>query len=129
MNLLSKSFQLIYTLTFIIFILLYPVNSASFAKSDNWQQVASTEDRRQFIDTETIIYDSKGILSVFTRYSDINAEGNINLPSNSYLIKIDCQRRLYKQTNSNDKQSQAGKWLDSKDNKLIKQTIINSCTY
>ena len=96
------------------------------AESSNWVEVASNTDGIQFIDTKSINYDSKGILSVITRFSDIDPKTKEASNTNSYRIEINCEKRLIK---NNTTANKAIGWEKSSGNKLAKQVIIKSCSY
>ena len=98
-----------------------------FADEIKWKQVANTINEIQFIDSNSIKY-NKGILSLITKYSEINPEDGENITSDSYLLAIDCENRLYSRLPLNTELKQVKTWIKPSD-KLIKTTILNSCTY
>ena len=120
MNYLRK-FSLNLFSIFIVFIIYlnFPVILYS-SDLNNWQEVASSSSGIQFIDLNSIKY-KKGILTLLSKYSDVNPDDKSVLNSNIYRMEIDCDRRLFK--------DEKNKWRATIDNKLIKQTIINSCKY
>ena len=119
MNSLKQLFKLFTLFSFSLFLLLLSPYRAS-AIQPNWVEVASNSSAIQFIDTQSIQY-KKEILSLTTKYSEINPENQETLNENIYQIQIDCRNRLFKE--------QGEKWEKSVGNKLITETIINSCTY
>tara|TARA_Y100001968_G_scaffold332616_1_gene391487 strand:- start:2739 stop:3095 length:357 start_codon:yes stop_codon:yes gene_type:complete len=118
MNALKQLFKLV-TVSFVLFVLFLAPFRAISAQS-NWVEVASNSSAIQFIDTQSIQY-KKEILSVTTKYSEINPQNQETLNTNIYQIQIDCRNRLFKE--------QGEKWKKSVGNKLVTETIINSCTY
>ena len=90
------------------------------SQKNNWEKVASSSDRIQFIDPESIKY-KKGKLYVSAKVSNINTDTQVILNSKEYGMEIDCEKRLFKE--------QGEKWASSVGNKLITETIIKSCTY
>ncbi len=111
-----------------ILICLSPFNSLS-AQEINWVEIANTTDEKQFIDTNSIKYNNKGLLSVVTKYSEINPDDHNIIKTNSYLMAIDCEKRLFSNLPVNGELKQIKKWNNPINDKLIKTTILNSCSY
>tara|TARA_Y100001968_G_scaffold5292_1_gene4682 strand:+ start:7726 stop:8049 length:324 start_codon:yes stop_codon:yes gene_type:complete len=107
---------------------LSPFNSLS-AQEINWVEIANTTDEKQFIDTNSIKYNNKGLLSVVTKYSEINPDDHNIIKTNSYLMAIDCEKRLFSNLPVNGELKQIKKWNNPINDKLIKTTILNSCSY
>ena len=99
------------------------------AEEINWIEVANTNNQLQYIDVNSIKYNNKGFLSVMTKYSEINPEDQEIINTNSYLIAVDCENRLFSKLPVNGEPSQVKNWENPLNDKLIKKTIINSCTY
>ena len=95
----------------------------------NWTEVANTNNKIQFIDINTIKYNNKGLLSVLTKYSEVNPDDQNDINTSSYLIAIDCEKRLFSKLPSNGDINQVKNWTNPIDDKLIKQTILTSCSY
>ena len=114
------------------FIFILMILSSSFrlsAAEINWVEVAKNNNEIQLIDINSIKYNNKGLLSVLTKYSKINLEDQKIIASNSYLIAVDCDNRLFTKLPVNGDLSQVKHWEIPNNDKLIKKTIINSCTY
>ena len=114
-------------LCFISVLIFFSSYMRLFADEIKWKQVANTINEIQFIDSNSIKY-NKGILSLITKYSEINPEDGENITSDSYLLAIDCENRLYSRLPLNTELKQVKTWIKPSD-KLIKTTILNSCTY
>ena len=99
------------------------------AREINWVEVANVDNEIQFIDTDSIKYNNKGFLSVMTKYSEVNSTDQMIINSNSYLIAIDCENRLFSKIPENGELNQVKNWTNPINDKLIKKTIINSCSY
>ena len=99
------------------------------AEEINWIEVDKTNNGIQFIDVNSIKYNNKGFLSVITKYSEVNPDDEAILSSNSYLMAVDCQNRLFSKLPVNGELKQVKNWEVPTSNKLIKKTIINSCSY
>ena len=117
----------------IIFIFSFLIFFSSFTKLSaeeiNWVEVAKTNNGMQFIDTNSIKYNNRGFLSVLTKYSEINPDEQIVISANSYLMAIDCENRLFSKLPADGEPNQVKNWEEPSNNKLIKKTIINSCSY
>ena len=104
----------------------YPKLSAQEIK---WLEVSKTNNEVIFIEPNSINYDNKGILSVMTKQYEVNPEVQNIIKTDSYLMAIDCENRLYSKLPVNGDVKQVKNWKNSINNKLIKKTIINSCSY
>ena len=99
------------------------------AVENNWTEVAKTNNEIQYIDTTSIKYNSRGFLSVITKATKINSENQEIINSNSYLMAIDCENRLFSKLSVNDDLKQVKDWKTPSNDRLIKITILNSCSY
>ena len=117
----------------IFFIFSFLIFFSSFtnlsAEEINWVEVAKTNNGIQFIDTNSIKYNNRGFLSVLTKYSEIKPDEQIVISTNSYLMAIDCENRLFSKLPVDGEPNQVKNWEEPTNNKLIKKTIINSCSY
>ena len=82
-----------------------------------------------FIDPNSINYDNRGFLSVMTKYSEVNPEDQNIINTASYLMAIDCENRLFSKLPVNGEIKQVKNWENPINDKLIKKTIMNSCSY
>ena len=113
-------------------VLLSIITSTSFkvyAEEINWIEVSKINNELVFIDPNSIKYNNKGFLSVITKYSEINPEDLKITNSDSFLMAFDCENRLYSKLPVNGDLKQVKNWKNPIDNKLIKNTIVNSCSY
>ena len=99
-----------------------------YAEEINWIEVDKTNKGIQFIDTNSIKYNNRGFLSVIAKYSEINSDDQTIISTNSYLMAVDCDNRLFSKLPVNGDLNQVKIW-EEPNNKLIKKTIINSCSY
>ncbi len=99
------------------------------AEEIDWVEVAKTNDQIQFIDSNSIKYNNRGFLSVIIKYSEINQEDQKFINTNSYLMAIDCENRLFSQLPLNADIKQVKNWVNPSNDKLIKRTIMNTCSY
>ena len=94
-----------------------------------WIEVDRTIDGIQFIDANSIKYNNRGFLSVMTKYSEFNPDNQEIVSSNQSLIAVDCKNRLFSKLPLTGELKQVKTWEEPTNNKLIKKTIINSCSY
>ena len=100
-----------------------------FAEEINWIEVAKTSNEIQFIDANSIKYNNQGLLSVVTKYSEFNPDDQEIINTNSYLMAVDCDSRLFSKLPVNGDIKQVKEWKEPFNDKLIKKTILNSCSY
>ena len=99
------------------------------AEEINWIEVAKTSNEIQFIDANSIKYNNQGFLSVITKYSEFNPDDQEIIKTNSYLMAVDCDSRLFSKLPLNGEIKQVKDWKEPFNDKLIKKTILNSCSY
>ena len=99
------------------------------AKEIKWLEVSKTNNEVIFIDPSSINYDNRGFLSIITKQSEIDPEDQEILNTDSYLMAIDCDNRLYSKLPVTGDIKQVKNWETPLNDKLIKKTIINSCSY
>ena len=104
------------------------VNNLS-AEEINWIEVAGTNSEIQFIDANSIKYNNKGFLSVIAKYAEVNPEDQTIINTNSYLMAVDCDSRLFSKLPINGDIKEVKNWQKPINDKLIKKTILISCTY
>ena len=112
--------------SFLIFLLSF---SELMSAEIDWLEVDKTTNGIQFIDSNSIKYNNRGFLSVLTKYSEINPDDQTIVSTNSYLMAIDCENRLFSKLPVNGRLDQVKNWDKPISDKLIKKTIINSCSY
>ena len=116
-------------LGFLPFLIFFSSFVSLSADDITWVEVARTVNEIQFIDVSSIKYNSNSLLTVVTEYKEINPEDQEVLNSNSYLIAIDCENRLFSKLAVNTDIRQVKDWEKPINNKLIKKTILNSCSF
>ena len=124
-NLVNRKFTL-----FIISIFIFLSNFVNvYAEDINWVEIANSNNAIQYIDSSSIKYNNRGMLSVVTKYSEVNSDNHQILNSNSYLMAVDCENRLFSKLPLNGELNQVKVWEKPTNDKLIKKTILSSCTY
>ena len=110
-------------------ILIFPSTIFAVSEARNWEQVAQTTTGIQYVDIGSASYDSKGFLSVFTKYQKLNEESQEIISTDIYEMGIDCEKRLYKDISINGVTQSTSTWQNPFEDKLIKKTIIKSCSF
>jgi len=113
----------------IIFLMFFSYSFKLSADEIEWIEVSKADNEFIFIDPNSINYDNRGFLSVMTKYSEVNPEDQNIINSASYLMAIDCENRLFSKLPVNGEIKQVKNWENPINDKLIKKTIMNSCSY
>ena len=113
----------------IIFLMFFSYSFKLSADEIEWIEVSKASNEFIFIDPNSINYDNRGFLSVMTKYSEVNPEDQNIINSDSYLMAIDCENRLFSKLPVNGEIKQVKNWENPINDKLIKKTIMNSCSY
>jgi len=117
---------LIFCISFLIF---FSSSFKVFADEIEWLEVSKTNNELLFINPNTIKYNNKGFLSVIAKYSEIDPDNQTVINNEPFLMAIDCENRLFSKFPANADLKQVKNWENPISNKLIKNTIINSCSY
>ena len=99
------------------------------AQEIKWLEVSKTNNEVIFIEPGSINYDNRGLLSVITKQSEVDPDDQKIINTDSFLMAIDCDNRLYSKLPLNGDIKQVKNWETPLNDKLIKKTIINSCSY
>ena len=116
-------------LCFIFFLIFFSSSFKISAAEIEWLEVSKTENELLSINPNSIKYNNKGFLSVIAKYSEINPDNQTDINDDPFLIAIDCENRLFKKFPANANLKQVKNWENPINNKLIKKTIIISCSY
>ncbi len=106
--------------------------SSSFkilADEIEWLEVSKTNNELLFINPNSIKYNNKGFLSVIAKHSEIDPSDQSVINDEPFLMAIDCENRLFSKFPVNSDLKEVKNWENPINNKLIKKTIINSCSY
>ena len=116
-------------LAFCIFCLIFFFSFKLFAEEIEWLEVSKTNNELLSINPNSIKYNNKGFLSVIAKHSEIDPDDRIIKNDEPFLMAIDCENRLFNKLPVNADRKQVKRWENPINNKLIKNTIINSCSY
>jgi len=113
-----------------IFSLIYFSSSFKLSAEEiEWLEVSKTNNELLSIKPDSIKYNNKGFLSVLAIYSEIDPDDQTVFNKDSFLMAIDCEKRLFSKFPVNADLKQVRTWENPINNKLIKKTIINTCSY
>ena len=113
----------------IIFLILFSSSFKIFAEDIEWLEVSKTDNELLSINPNSIKYSNKGFLSVLAKHSEIDTDDQTIINEDPFLMAIDCENRLFNKFPANADLKQVKNWETPINNKLIKKTIINSCSY
>ena len=113
----------------IFFLIFFSYSFKIFADEIEWLEVAKTNNELLSINPNSIKYNNKGFLSVIAKHSEIDPDDQTVKNNEPFLMAIDCENRLFSKFPANAELKQVKNWENPVNNKLIKTTIINSCSY
>ena len=113
----------------IFFLIFFSCSFAIFAEETEWLEVSQANNELLSIKPNSIKYNNKGFLSVIAKHSEIDPENQTVIDNEPFLMAIDCENRLFSKFPANADLKQVKNWENPINNKLIKKTIINSCSY
>ena len=125
----AKFLQNLLILCLSFFLIFFSGFMMLFADEINWVEVAKSNNQIQSIDINSIKYNNDGFLSVLMKYSETNPADQEIINTNTFLMAIDCENRLFSKLPVNTELKQVNKWNKPIEDKLMKTTIINSCFY
>ena len=125
----AKYLQNLLILCLSFFLIFFSGFMMLFADEINWVEVAKINNQIQSIDVNSIKYNNEGFLSVLMKYSETDPVDQEIINTNTFLMAIDCENRLFSKLPVNTELKQVNKWNKPIDDKLMKTTIINSCLY
>ena len=111
------------------FLIFFSFSFMVFAEHIEWLDVSEIENELLSINPNSIKYNNKGVLSVIAKHSEIDPDDNTLLNDDLFLMAIDCENRLFNKFPLNADLKQVKNWENPINNKLIKKTIIKSCSY
>ena len=113
----------------ILFLISFSFSCKIFADEIEWLEVSKTNNELLYIKPNSIKYNNKGFLFVIAKHSEINPDNQTVINNEPFLMAIDCDNRLFSKFPANAELKQVKNWENPINNKLIKTTIINSCSY
>ena len=113
----------------IFFLILFSFSFMISAEQIEWLEVSKTDNELLSINPNSIKYNNKGFLSLMAKHSEINPDDQTVIDDDLFLMAIDCENRLFNKLPANADVKKVQNWENPINNKLIKKTIINSCSY
>ena len=113
----------------IFFLIVLSSSFKIFADEIEWLEVSKTNNELLSIEPKSIKYNNKGFLSVIAKHSEIDPDDQNIKNHDPFLMAIDCENRLFNKFPVNADLKQVENWENPINNKLIKKTIVNSCSY
>ena len=129
MMILQKYIRNVITFFFICFLIFFSSIIDLSAEEVDWIEVAKSNNSIQFIDTDSIKYNNDGLLSVISKYIEINPDDQKIINTNYFLLVVDCERRLFNKLPINGEIKQVENLQEPTNDKLTKKTILNSCSF
>ena len=114
---------------YIFFLILFSFPFVISAEQIEWLEVSKTNNELLSINPNSIKYNNKGFLSVIVKHAEIDPDDQTVMNNEPFLMAIDCENRLFNKFPVNADLKQVKNWETPINNKLIKTTIINSCSY
>ena len=113
----------------IFFLIFFIYSFKTFAEEIVWLEVSKTDNELLSINHNSIKYNNNGLLFVIAKHSEIDSDHQTIINDDPFLMAIDCENRLFSKFPANAELKQVKNWEKPVNNKLIKRTIINSCSY
>ncbi len=113
----------------IFFLIFFASSFKISAEEIDWLEVSKIDNELLSINPNSIKYNNKGFLSVIAKHSEIDLDNQTVINDDPFLLAIDCENRLFNKFPANGDLKQVKNWENPINNKLIKKTIINSCSY
>ena len=123
---LGQGVMLLLLTLFIPFGLLEP--GIASAGPVEWKEVPATEDGQQWWDIGSLHYDKDGNLSVLSRFYPAVREGEKQQNGSLYLMHVDCDQKLFRDTSVNGLHRFRAQWKPSDGDALIDAVIDDVCT-
>lgn len=111
---------------FSLILIVLPHQSA-LAGPVEWQEVPASEAGQQWWDVGSLRRERNGELSVLTRFSPKAEEGEPPSTGSLYVMKIDCEQKLFKDTQVNGLPKFRAQWQPSGADSLIDAVIDEVC--
>ena len=116
----------------LMLVLIGPLAPQALAGPVNWEEVPATGEGRQWWDSGSLRRTKSGHLSVLSRFQPApeasdSADGKAKLLADLYVMEIDCDQQLFRDTSINGLPQFKAPWLPSSGDNLISSVIEASC--
>ena len=116
-----------FSLSLLLIIFNFASNSYAIGNVD-WVLLKENNDGKEWLDKGSIKELPNGDISVLTKFfknpTDSDNDGQLSL----YVMRIDCDKKMFKDTSINGIPQFNSKWQTSNNDELIDVVIENSCS-
>ncbi len=112
-----------------ILICLLVISAPAYCLNENWQEVHSTKDGKQWWDTTSIVKEGGDIINIKTIFLPTNQSKSTDSSYIFFDMDIDCDQRVYKDQSINQKQIPKATWRSPGSDLLITSIINQACEF
>mgnify|MGYP004405704383 CR=1 FL=1 len=98
------------------------------ALEPNWEEVETTKYGKQFLDKSSLFNNSDGTIEISSKYQTFEGKNKKIKNEYIYLMKIDCDNKLFKDIKINNEMQKNNHWQKSNGDLLIDKLIQKSCS-
>ena len=118
---------LIFFITIISINLMNPMQKATALGDVDWLLLKENNDGKEWVDLGSIRKIKDHEINVLTKYFQNPNKEKVNGETNLYVMRINCEKREYKDISVNGIPSFRAQWKTSNDDELIDVVIDKSC--
>jgi hypothetical protein len=107
-------------------VLLWPLPGAQAAPVQ-WQEVPASSEGQQWWDSGSLRLNRNGELTVLSRFSPAAAEGSKRPAGELYVMALDCQQQLYRDTQVNGLPKPRSQWQPAASEGLVAEVLRQAC--
>ena len=126
---LRDSIFQIFLLVCIFFLVFFSSILHVYAEEIEWFEVSRSNSELLSINSNSIKYHNNGFLSVMAKHTEMDPHDKTKLNDDTFLMAIDCDKRLFSKFPIKATLKQVKIWENPVNNKLVKETIIKSCSF
>ena len=112
---------------FLILVILLNRKNELYGSHISWIEVSTTPAGIQYLDRESIDIKGEGIIELTTKYLKIDTNTSKVIEENIYKMNINCLTNKFKDISVNGKKNLNAKWEAPNGDKLLGDTISDSC--
>tara|TARA_Y100001968_G_scaffold296892_1_gene305407 strand:- start:183 stop:587 length:405 start_codon:yes stop_codon:yes gene_type:complete len=124
---IKNKFDYFLNILLLILIILFNRTTIVYGANNNWVEVSKTAAGIQYLDRDSIIIKSKGIIQITTKYLKIDPNNLNEIEENIYAMRINCLTNEFKDISVNGKKKLTAKWEAPNGDKLLDDVILDSC--
>ena len=123
----KNKFNFLLNILVLILVILFNRTNIVYGANTNWVEVSRTPTGVQYLDSDRINIEEKGIIELTTKYIKIAPSTSKEIEENVYIMKINCMTNKFKDISVNGKKNLSAKWEDPNGDKLLDDVISDSC--